>query len=370
MPAILQEWENFAKKIAPEAAQTAPADLRDHAEEMLRAIAADIDTPQSQQQGKEKSQGLADVSAKKDSAPETHALTRLAAGYSITQLVAEYRALRASVLRRWGDNQHAAGPAEYESMLRFNEAIDQAVSESVSRFSSTVRESQNLFLAIIGHDVRTPIGAINMSAQVLLRDVEAPAKTLRVAARILNSAKRVDDIVRDLLDFATTTTGDGIPISPSPTDLAATCQNLVEEARMLFPSHVIVLELEGELEACVDEARISQVFSNLIANAVQHGSDVKPIKVIVRQEKNGIHWSIHNEGIPITSANLKMIFDPAQRYANLSGSAKQVQPDRHLGLGLFVAREIIKAHGGSIHAVSNAAEGTTFSVRLPLSNEA
>lgn len=366
MPAILQEWEDFARTIQPHGEQIDAIKLRDHAEEMLRAIAIDIDTPQSATEGADKSQGLVKPLTGTDTAPETHASTRLAAGYSITQLLAEYRALRASVLRLWAHNKKAAGPVEFEGMLRFNEAIDQAISESVARYSATVHESQNLFLAIIGHDVRTPIGAINMGAEVLLRDASASVKTLKVASRILNSAKRVNDIVRDLLDFATTTTGGDIPITPTRTDLEATCQNLVEEARTFYPEYAISLNTQGDLEITVDEARISQALSNLIANAVQHGSDSTPISVVARREEAHIFWSIHNEGPTISDADIETLFDPARRYALATMPSSPALPHRHLGLGLFVSREIIKAHGGSIHAVSSDDDGTTFTVRLPL----
>ena len=366
MPAILQEWEDFARTIQPYGEQIDATKLRDHAEEMLRAIAIDIDTPQSATEGADKSQGLIKPETGADTAPQTHASTRLAAGYSITQLLAEYRALRASVLRLWTHNNQAAGPLEFEGMLRFNEAIDQAISESVARYSATVHESQNLFLAIIGHDVRTPIGAINMGAEVLLRDASASIKTLKVASRILNSAKRVGDIVRDLLDFATTTTGGDIPITPTRTDLEATCQNLVDEARTFYPEYAISLSTHGDLEITVDEARICQALSNLIANAVQHGGDNTPISVVVRREEAHIVWSIHNEGPTISNAEMEILFDPARRYALATTLSSRALPNRHLGLGLFVSREIIKAHGGSIHAVSSDDDGTTFTVRLPI----
>lgn len=359
MEAILQEWEDFARALTRESENVMDtAELRDHAEDVLRTIAADLVIPEAKQESIDKSHGLL-PRTDEYTAAERHAADRLTAGFTIEQLVAEYRSLRASVLRLWGRQTTVSCPAELNDIVRFNEAIDQALTESVTRFSSMVQQSQNLFLAILGHDVRTPLGAISMVAQFLLLDEKLSATTHKLASRILSSNKRIDEIVGDLLDFATTHLGEGIPISPSTMSLADVCENLVEEVRTFHPERQIVLEECCDMQVVWDSARISQAFSNLMANAIQHGSKTDPVTISVTAEGEKVVWTIHNKGDIIPLDTLRTIFDPTKRFALRTTS------QRHLGLGLYITREIISAHGGKIDIASHENEGTTFTVHLP-----
>lgn len=362
---ILQEWEDFARELTSQIACVMDTgELRDHAEEMLRAIAVDLDTPESTQQSIEKSHALA--SPTEDYTPaERHAADRLSAGFTIEQLIAEYRSLRASVLRLWQHRVRILDSAKVHDIIRFNEAIDQALTESVTRYSTMLQQSQNLFLAILGHDVRTPLGAISMGAQYLLLDEKLPAPSHKMASRILSSNKRIDEIVSDLLDFATTHLGKGIPISPAAMNLAKVCEELVEEVRTFHPHHQIVLNKSPDLEVIWDSARISQAFSNLIANAIQHGSKSDPVTITVSVENEGIVWTIHNNGDVISPDKLRTIFDPDKRFVMSTPEGENSAPNQHLGLGLYITREIIHAHGGNIDIASNEVDGTTFTIRLP-----
>ncbi|WP_410505625.1 sensor histidine kinase [Janthinobacterium sp.] len=364
MEDILQEWEDFAKTMNSTVHGMNSRELRDHAEAMLRVIAKDLETAQNKQASIDKSQGLApEVNA--DTAAEIHAADRLASGFTIEQLMAEYRALRASVLRLWKERIETISSCEIEDMVRFNEAIDQALTESIARYSAMFRESQNLFLAILGHDVRSPLGAISMGAQVLLRDDTLSAKSLKVASRILNSTGRVTEIVSDLLDFATSHLGDGIPVSPAAMNFAKVCDAVIEEARAFHPDRMIELASTGDMHAVWDSARISQAFSNLLANAIQHGSQTDPISIAVSGEKEDIVWTIRNTGEVITAANRRTIFDPAKRFALRPASERSLGHPQNLGLGLYITRDIVSAHGGHISITSTKEEGTTFTVRLP-----
>jgi signal transduction histidine kinase len=364
METILQEWEDFAKALTHESDHVMDTvELRDHAEEMLRIIAADLDTSEAAQASIDKSHGLA-PRTDEYTAAERHAADRLTSGFTIEQLMAEYRALRSSVLRLWERHAKVSCPAELKDIVRFNEAIDQAMTESVTRFSSMVQQSQNLFLAILGHDVRTPLGAISMVAQFLLLDEKLSATTHKMASRILSSNKRIDEIVGDLLDFATTHLGEGIPISPSAMNLAKVCEDLVEEVRTFHPDHQIILKESCDTQVVWDSARISQAFSNLMANAIQHGSKTDPVTVSVTAEGEKVVWTIHNKGDIIPPDTLRTIFDPTKRFA-LRTTTESNLSQRHLGLGLYITREIISAHGGRIDIASHETEGTTFTIHLP-----
>jgi signal transduction histidine kinase len=359
---ILQEWEDFAETLHPLVGSNRQK-LRDHAQQMLVVICADLDTYQGEQQGIEKSKGLGPDEAN-DTAAESHAVDRLASGFSIEELMAEYRAMRASVLRLWQKKVRDANEVAVRDMLRFNEAIDQSLTESVARYSELTRETQNVFLAILGHDVRNPLGAIGMGAQVLLLDTELSSKYQHIATRIASSARRVNEIVNDLIDFSTSNLGGGMPIKPAPMDFGPECTHIVEEIRAFHPQREVKLELAGDLNVTWDRVRINQALSNLVANATQHGAQDQPVWVSV-QGFDDITLTIQNMGAPMEPSHLRTLFDPAKRIAVRSASARAGDDADHLGLGLYITRDIITAHGGAIRVSSTLAEGTTFTLTLP-----
>jgi signal transduction histidine kinase len=363
LESILQEWEDFASTLEP-LVNANKKELRDHAAVILSDIAADLDTPQDEHESIAKSKGLGPQAAS-DTAAETHASDRVAVGFTGEQVMAEYRALRASVLRLWARQVEVTTAADIQDMVRFNEAIDQAQTESMARYAKMLREAQHLFLAILGHDVRTPLGAISMGAQVLLQDQTLPSKALKVGLRIFNSSKRMDAIVRDLLDFSTSHLGEGIPVDPYSVDLGEICQGVVEEAKTFHPDRKIDLLIEGDLSGAWDGERIAQAFSNLITNAIQHGRPDTAIKVTLRGLPAEAVYEVRNEAEPIPPAKLRTLFDPVKRFAIRSASERVASGTENLGLGLYVVKEIVAAHEGRIFVSSSEDEGVVFSARLP-----
>ena len=363
LDAILEEWEDFAATLAP-LKDACKVELRDHATAILHVIAADLETAQAESESIAKSQGFGPVQST-DTAAEIHASARLSSGLTGDQVLAEFRALRASVLRLWARSTTIASSEEIEDMVRFNEAIDQAQSESMARYSKLLRDAQSLFLAILGHDVRSPLGAVSMGAQVLLHDQTLPAKVLKVGLRIFNSSKRVDEIVRDLLDFSTSHLGDGIPIDPYTVDLAQICLDVVEEACTFHPDREVELVLAGDLVGTWDGPRISPAFANLISNAIQHGKLDAPIHVTMGEAANGALFEVRNDADIIPPAKLRTLFDPVKSFAIRPPQERVLSRVQNLGLGLYVVKEIVKAHEGEVNVTSTADAGVTFSVRLP-----
>lgn len=360
---ILKEWENFAASLAP-LEDASRGELRDHAAAVLRVIAIDLDSPQSEVESIAKSKGM-NISDTGNTAAELHAEERVAAGFSGEQVMAEYRALRSSVLRLWARSTDIATPEDIQDMIRFNEAIDQAQTESMARYSRMLREAQHLFLAILGHDVRTPLGAVSMGAQVLLMDQTLPSKALKVGLRILNSSKRMDAIIRDLLDFSTTHLGDGIPIDPRTVDLLEICRNTIDEAKTFHPDRQFELTAEGQLTGAWDGPRMGQAFSNLISNAIQHSTPGSPIKVSISGLHGEVIYIVQNEAEVISPLKLRTLFDPIKRFAIRPVNERVGARMENLGLGLYVVKEIVTAHDGNISVTSSAEGGVTFTVRLP-----
>jgi signal transduction histidine kinase len=235
----------------------------------------------------------------------------------------------------------------------------------MARYTKMLREAQNLFLAILGHDVRTPLGAISMGAQVLLHDQTLPSKALKVGLRIFNSSQRMDEIVRDLLDFSTSHLGDGIPVDPHTVDLLEICQNVVEEARTFHPDRKIFLTTDGHLVGAWDGARVAQAFSNLVANAIQHGKPDSAIKVSIYGRPDEVVYTVQNESDVIPPSKLRTFFDPVKRFAIRPVSERTASNIQNLGLGLYVVKQIVTAHEGDITVTSSEKEGVIFTVRLP-----
>lgn len=360
---ILQAWEDFARTIQTPGADLDRVDLRDHAEQMLRAIATDLRSAQTAQEQIDKAQGLAPQD--EDETPaETHAVTRLMAGFSIDQMVSEYRALRTSVLSQWLQQVKHGTPLDIDDMNRFHEAIDQALTESIASYSRAVEASRNVFLGILGHDLRTPLGAILLGADMLRRSEELGERGNKVAGQIYTSVQRASQIVGDLLDLTRCQMGPGIPVKRVDIDLAPICERIVEEMRSFHPHAQLNYEATAPALGAFDGARMEQVFSNIISNAVQHGDARLPITVRLAVLEGSLVFTVHNQGAPIPEDVLPFIFNPMGRFSQRS--VIEHGPAEGLGLGLFIASEIVAAHDGSIEVTSTSQWGTEFRVMVPL----
>jgi signal transduction histidine kinase len=334
--------------------------LRDHADQILLAIAKDISTPQSREAQREKSLGRAPLPLEAaETAAQTHAILRARGGFNINQLAAEYRALRASVLRLWIDECQPHAP-DLDDMIRFNEAVDQALAESVSFFTTQVEQARNLLLGMLGHDMRSPLQTIQITASYLAA-LNAGEHVSEAAARLIRSGARMQTLLDDLCDFNRTQLGLGINISPHDADLRQVLTDVVDELRAAHPGRQIVLEIDGDLRGGWDGQRMQQLLSNLVINAIKYGSPDAPVRVIAAATASDVRIEVKNHGEPIDPQMLERIFDPLQRGADQEdkGSSKS-----GLGLGLYIASEIARAHHGRIDAKSDRNE-TAFVVRVP-----
>jgi signal transduction histidine kinase len=283
-------------------------------------------------------------------------------GFTLNQLITEYRALRAIIVRRWRAEIGQAGADELEELSRFNEAIDDSLSEAVDWYNARAEDARVLLNGVLAHDLRSPLGAILMSAETLLHDETLNHRWMRAAVRIRNSGTRIERMVNDLLDFTRTRLGTGLPIDLAENDMERIVQQVVEEQRAFHPDASIDCETSGELTGCWDSARIEQLLGNLIANAVEHGGS-SPVTVTAEELNGEIAVRIHNENGFIPEQEQNVIFDPLRRAA--VRHREHERRDTGLGLGLYIACQIAEAHGGAIEVDSSPEEGTTFEVRLP-----
>ena len=359
---IVREWTAFAGTILPEK-HLDDAALRNDAAQMLTTIAREMEASQTAQQQTARSQGLA-PRVKEDTSAETHSLVRLGQGFNQAQVISEFRALRATVIRLWLDSSPELDGAAMYQLIRFNEGIDQAVCESAVRFMKKVEESTDFAVAVLAHDLRNPLNAIMSGAQLLdeatNRINEDSLRT--IASEILESGKQMTRLINNLLDFTRTRLGQSLPVRRVEIDLAPICRNTVTEIAAANPDRTIRLDCPERLLGCFDGTRISQMVSNLVANAIHHGDPKTPVIAKVSLDDHNITFQIHNEGRPIGESVLTTIFDiPGRRI----GERERRDGFDHLGIGLFVVKKIIEAHSGTITASSTAAGGTTFVASLP-----
>jgi signal transduction histidine kinase len=360
---IMAEWEAFARKAQPASGSMDIAALRDHASEMLTVIAADLKTPQDKHEQAEKSKGNApDVDANKETAAEKHGAGRAESGFTTDQMVSEYRALRASVVRLWTKAQGELKSADIEDLTRFNEAIDQSLAEAITRYTNDLDHSKEMFLAILGHDLRTPLGAVMMSSEFMLETQELKEPYLTLTQRISRSSKRMNQMIGALLDFTRSRLGGGIPIVRADMNMGKVAHDVVGEISAAHPDRTIKVDARGALQGEWDCPRISQVLTNLIGNALEHGSDRTLVTVDVHGDDKELAIAVHNKGAAIPTDVLNGIFNPMKRQettGNADGSSA------NLGLGLYIADRITHAHKGRIEVESSEELGTTFTVHLP-----
>jgi sigma-B regulation protein RsbU (phosphoserine phosphatase) len=216
-------------------------------------------------------------------------------------------------------------------------------------------------LAIVGHDLRNPLHAVTMASALLIRSDDLKERDAKLARRIANSAQRMSEIIEQLLDLTRGRLGGGIPISREQTDLGHIVEQVIGELDIANPGVDLRLVTRGILTGRWDRARLGQLVSNLVGNAIQHGGGGEPITVTTEDAGDDVVLQVHNGGAPIPEQLLPHLFDPFRRGAEQGRSPRGLG----LGLGLYIAQQIALAHGGEITVRSSAAAGTTFTVRLP-----
>lgn len=213
-------------------------------------------------------------------------------------------------------------------------------------------------IAVISHDLRNPLSAILASTQLLFRYGQMSDGQRRAVQRIANSGERMVRMIGELLDFTRGRLGGGIPVQPEPMDLTEACRRVIDEMQVAHPGRPLALRVVGDSRGEWDPGRIAQVVSNLLGNAIQHGHEGTPVQVELRGLPDTVELDVSNRGAPIPPDVMSKLFQPFSR-----GAADPAS--KSLGLGLYIVKEVVDAHGGRIDVRSTEADGTTFTVRLP-----
>lgn len=246
MEQIIQEWTSFARTLAPN--DMTLLALRDHAEAILVFLADDLESSQTKREQIVKSRGEGPKEGGRSrSAAEIHADLRLQDGFDIDQMVSEYRALRASVVKLWTAKNPELTNTDFQDLNRFNEGIDQAMTESIRHYTKQIAYSRNMFLGILGHDLRNPIGAASMSAQLMVKLGAVDAKHTMLAAQIINSTARASLILTDLLDLTRAGFGSELPILKADMDMGVLSKELVDELQAFYAGREIIRETTGDM---------------------------------------------------------------------------------------------------------------------------
>jgi len=360
---ISEQWEAFAATLLPAAEHMESPELREHVEAILQNVAKDMRTSQSREAQREKSMGRGTglIDPTEETAAQKHGVQRARAGFNVNQLAAEYRALRASVLRLWMDDcEPEPAVPDLDDVIRFNEAIDHALAESITSFNAQIEQNRNLLLGMLGHDLRSPLQAIQVTASYLSL-LNAGEQVSKAAGRLIRSGARIQALLDDLTEFNRTKLGLGINVIPTHINLADVLADEVEELRAIHPDRQIEFDARGDSQGDWDGPRLQQLLGNLVLNALKYGAQDTPVSVTVTGDETNVRIDVRNRGAAIGCATLARIFDPLMR-----GPDRQSEDERigNLGLGLYIASEIAKAHHGAIETRSDDTE-TTFSVSLP-----
>ncbi len=225
-----------------------------------------------------------------------------------------------------------------------------------------IAEFQERFIGVLGHDLRNPLGALAVGIDLLKSAVPNEQRTL---ARMASSAQRMSRMIDQLLDLTRSRLGGGIELKIGPTDLGKLTNEIVDELRAQRHDAIVNVLAEGDLNGDWDSDRLAQVISNLVGNAIHHGSADHPIDIDLEGDENGVSFCVRNRGAPITATLQKVLFDPFRRGERESNSQKTAG----VGLGLFISREIIEKHGGRIDVSSTAEAGTMFTFTLPRASQ-
>ncbi|MEQ8660619.1 MAG: HAMP domain-containing sensor histidine kinase [Gammaproteobacteria bacterium] len=362
---LADEWAHFARRHVPAAATLDHEDLRNGTAWVLNAIAEDMRTPRSPAQRTAQAEGRCpDHAPRIIESARRHAAQRFRAGFTLEQLMAEYRAVRQNVMRGWTASAGVTARHDTYELVRFNEALDQSLTEALGWFNEHLSRARDIFTGGLAHDLRDPLNtALSVLELQRAQGLDDPA-LLKSNETTRRSLRHMAQIIDYLLDFARTRVGAHLSVTREAVDMREICRETLHALRLSHPGRALDLACSRELRGSWDPARMRQLITNLVKNALDYGNDGHPVTVTAAIIDGLLELTVHNEGEPIPATLHTAIFDPLVRAGMTTPGSDGGA--RKLGLGLFLAKGIAEAHGGTIDVMSSAGSGTTFTVRLPV----
>ena len=372
IPAILAEWDEFARTLKPAASNMTFRELRNHAEHMLRSIAKDIASEQSGEEQVDKSHGD-EVRNSQIVSGEEHGLARLDSRFTTEQLAAEFRALRASVLKLWGEKVNLTSPDILE-IIRFNEAIDQLLAASISSFAQATRKlmedevrRREQFLAMLAHELRNPLAPISASATLLKvapNDILVVNKASNIIARQIS---HITGLVDDLLDVSRVNNG-SVVLKKENLDFRCVVDGALEQVIPTITAKHHWLDtpqLEEQILVWGDSARLIQILTNLLVNSAKYTPEGGHIRLNVDAHLDYVEVSVEDNGIGIEPEFIPHIFELfSQANPSLDRSSAG------LGLGLSLVKSLVEQHSGNVKCYSDGVgKGSKFTVWLPTNTD-
>ena len=381
------EWEAFARSIWPGAA-VGPEELRDDAKAILLATVEDMRSAQTPGEQSEKSMGRGQRGAASfafDRASATHGVGRVVSGFDLESVIAEYRAVRASVIRLWRDSGPDPDKHDLDDLTRFNESMDQSLTQAVSAYTHHVaherekafvleqnlraaaeeaNRAKDMFLATLSHEIRTPLNAI-VGWLPILRDENCNDEDLAEGLEVIERNARAQvKLIDDVLDVSRIISGK-LRVEPRLCEMCEIINAGVDAIRAAAEARNITLDVRldpGANRGYCDPTRIQQVIWNLASNAVKFTPKGGRVGVTLGRDQSSLQIQVSDTGQGIEPALLPHIFDRFRQ-----GESSTRRRFGGLGLGLSIVKTLVEAHGGTVEAQSpGVGQGSTFTVRLPI----
>jgi signal transduction histidine kinase len=299
---------------------------------------------------------------------ERYAASHLTSGLTEVQLVLTFQSLRKIVLQLWAESLGDSDVQTLPAAIRVNQAFDNALTAAMDHYCRIKDRCHGLFLKTLAHDLRNPLGGIELTVQMMQQNTpNALGGIDKIASSICRSVDNAARIADDMVDVGNMREGLGIVVNPVKLDAAAFCRRLVDKIMSRYPGQAILIEANDPVMGLIDESRIAQAFFNVIGYASCHASRKEPVTAKLQAASGSVVLTVRYYPDMPALDDVEAMFAPMRNYAAHVLSKKG--PISELGVGLFIAREIIIAHEGEMTAV--AEDGwMTLEARLPCTADA
>jgi signal transduction histidine kinase len=354
---IMKQWEDRARKEVPAAYGTTSLVLQNALQKHLDQLAVALDSSKTKSTAE-----IAITTSHEERIGKEHGKDRAnTSGYSIKEVIFEYRILRQVIIHVLEEDSPISGP-EREIIT---DLIELAVNDAAVQFSDTIRDLKDQYTATLPHDLRGPLTAIKINAQLIARRSDRPNLCLKSATHVIENVNRIDSMIQNLLDAGRIRAGQILPVNTTECDPAVIVSEVLDEMTAVYGER-FVFSTRDELSVWWDCDLFRRALENLLSNAAKYGALTSPITVSLQQTDLSVILNVHNEGNPISEKEKSMLFQP---YRRLDSAEKNIK-EKGWGLGLTLVAGVAKAHGGTISVESSQATGTSFILTLPKDNRA